>query len=99
MHLKSGQPCTGSRCRVTLSSPRPQCAGLGHSGPTRTDTLQPDADLAQRISADAARRGLILLTCGTCGNVIRILVPFTATDALLDESLAMLSASFDSLAG
>ena len=39
------------------------------------DPLQPDADLAKRIVAEAAQRGLILLTCGTWGNVVRILVP------------------------
>jgi 4-aminobutyrate aminotransferase/(S)-3-amino-2-methylpropionate transaminase len=59
---------------------------------------QPDADLAKRIAAEAAARGLILLTCGTYGNVIRILVPLTASDALLDEGLAILAACFDALA-
>ena len=32
-------------------------------------------------------------TCGTYGNVIRILVPLTASDALVDEGLAILSAA------
>jgi len=53
--------------------------------------LQPDADLAKRIVAEAAQRGLILLTCGTWGNVVRILVPLTAADALLDEGLGILA--------
>jgi 4-aminobutyrate aminotransferase/(S)-3-amino-2-methylpropionate transaminase len=53
--------------------------------------LQPDADLAKRIAAEAARRGLILLTCGTWGNVVRILVPLTAADSLLDEGLGILA--------
>jgi 4-aminobutyrate aminotransferase/(S)-3-amino-2-methylpropionate transaminase len=52
---------------------------------------QPDADLAKRIVAEAARRGLILLTCGTWGNVVRIMVPLTASDALLDEGLGILA--------
>ena len=43
----------------------------------RRSAHQPDADLAKRIVAEAARRGLILLTCGTWGNVVRILVPLT----------------------
>ena len=43
------------------------------------DIKQPDADLAKRISAEASKRGLILLTCGTYGNVIRVLVPLTAS--------------------
>ena len=62
------------------------------------DIKQPDADLAKRISAEATKRGLILLTCGTYGNVIRVLVPLTASDAILDEGLAIIAASFDALA-
>lgn len=62
------------------------------------DLKQPDADLAKRINAEAAARGLILLTCGTYGNVIRILVPLTASNALLDEGLAVMAACFDALA-
>jgi 4-aminobutyrate aminotransferase / (S)-3-amino-2-methylpropionate transaminase / 5-aminovalerate transaminase len=58
---------------------------------------QPDADLARRITAEATARGLILLTCGTHGNVIRILVPLTASDVLIDEGLAIMSACFDAL--
>jgi 4-aminobutyrate aminotransferase/(S)-3-amino-2-methylpropionate transaminase len=59
------------------------------------DIHQPDADLAKRVASEATKRGLILLTCGTYGNVIRVLVPLTASNAILDEGLAMLAASFD----
>ncbi|QCB44981.1 4-aminobutyrate--2-oxoglutarate transaminase [Hydrogenophaga sp. PAMC20947] len=61
------------------------------------DPHQPDADLTKAIAAEATKRGLILLTCGTYGNVVRILVPLTASDALLDEGLAIIAASLDSL--
>ena len=61
------------------------------------DVKQPDADMAKRIATDAAARGLVLLTCGNYGNVIRILVPLTASDALLDEGLAIMAACFDAL--
>jgi len=57
------------------------------------DVTRPDAELTQRIVAEAARRGLILLSCGTSANVIRILVPLTAADALLDEGMAILAES------
>lgn len=57
------------------------------------DIHQPDADLAKRLVAEATKRGLILLSCGTSGNVIRILVPLTASDALVDEGLAIIDAS------
>jgi 4-aminobutyrate aminotransferase/(S)-3-amino-2-methylpropionate transaminase len=62
------------------------------------DVKQPDADLAKRITAEATTRGLILLTCGTYGNVIRILVPLTASDAVIDEGLAIMAACFDAVA-
>ncbi|MBB1073574.1 4-aminobutyrate--2-oxoglutarate transaminase [Rhodoferax sp. 4810] len=57
------------------------------------DAHQPDADLAKRLSSEATTRGLILLTCGTYGNVVRILVPLTASDAIVDEGLAIIEAS------
>ncbi|MBN8488666.1 MAG: 4-aminobutyrate--2-oxoglutarate transaminase [Burkholderiales bacterium] len=55
------------------------------------DLSQPDADLTKRICAEAIQRGLILLSCGTYGNVIRILVPLTASDAVIDEGMAVLA--------
>ena len=57
------------------------------------DILQPDADLTKRLCAEATRRGLILLSCGTYGNVLRILVPLTASDALVDEGLTIMEAA------
>jgi 4-aminobutyrate aminotransferase / (S)-3-amino-2-methylpropionate transaminase / 5-aminovalerate transaminase len=54
------------------------------------DLHQPDAEMAKRICAEATKRGLILLSCGTYGNVIRILVPLTASDAIVDEGLAII---------
>ena len=54
---------------------------------------QPDAQLTKKVVSEAARRGLILLSCGTSANVIRILVPLTAADALLDEGMAILAES------
>jgi 4-aminobutyrate aminotransferase/(S)-3-amino-2-methylpropionate transaminase len=59
------------------------------------DPHEPDADLAKRVAAQAAQLGLILLTCGTYGNVIRILVPLTASDAVVDEGLEILGRSLD----
>lgn len=56
------------------------------------DIHQPDADMAKRLAAEATQRGLILLTCGTYGNVVRILVPLTASDAIVDEGLAIMDA-------
>lgn len=57
------------------------------------DPAKPDADLAKRLVAEAAKRHLIVLACGTYSNVIRILVPLTASDELLDEGLQIIGES------
>mgnify|MGYP000857378261 CR=1 FL=1 len=62
------------------------------------DVHRPDAALAKKVVAEAARRGLILLSCGTYGNVIRILVPLTASDELLEEGLGILADSLAAVA-
>ncbi|MBT8057201.1 MAG: 4-aminobutyrate--2-oxoglutarate transaminase [Xanthomonadales bacterium] len=51
------------------------------------DAAQPDPDLAQRVVAEAYRHGLVLLSCGSRGNVIRFLPALTITDALAEEGL------------
>jgi 4-aminobutyrate aminotransferase/(S)-3-amino-2-methylpropionate transaminase len=61
------------------------------------DVHQPDADLAKAVVAEAAKRGLVLLSCGVYGNVIRILVPLTASDSLLDEGLGILAETLQAL--
>jgi 4-aminobutyrate aminotransferase/(S)-3-amino-2-methylpropionate transaminase len=62
------------------------------------DLARPDADLTKRICAAALDRGLVLLSCGSHGNVIRVLVPLVASDALIDEGLAILADCFKALA-
>ncbi|MEI2414808.1 4-aminobutyrate--2-oxoglutarate transaminase [Orrella sp. JC864] len=57
------------------------------------DPHKPDAELTRRIVAEAGKRKLILLSCGTYGNVIRVLVPLTASDELLDEGLEIIAQS------
>lgn len=58
---------------------------------------EPDAELAKALVAAAAERGLILLSCGMYANVIRILVPLTASDALIDEGLEIIEQSLTAL--
>jgi 4-aminobutyrate aminotransferase len=50
-------------------------------------------DLASRTTAAARERGLVLLSCGIYGNVIRILVPLSIDDALLERGLDLLEES------
>lgn len=55
-------------------------------------TGAPDADLAKRVQQAALKQGLLLLTCGVYGNVIRFLFPLTIEDAVFDEALLILDA-------
>jgi 4-aminobutyrate aminotransferase/(S)-3-amino-2-methylpropionate transaminase len=64
------------------------------------ETKAPAADLAGATVAAARERGLVLLSCGLHGNVIRILVPLVIEDddlgrglELLEDSLGAASAS------
>ncbi|QFG35093.1 4-aminobutyrate aminotransferase [Paracoccus pantotrophus] len=59
------------------------------------DRSQPDAQLTAAIVAEAEARGLILLSCGTRYNVIRLLPPLTIPDAQLSEALAILEAAIE----
>ena len=45
------------------------------------------------MQAAALKRGLLLLTCGVYGNVIRFLFPLTIEDSVFDEGLAVLDAA------
>lgn len=60
-------------------------------------TKEPAAELTKALVAKAAEKGLVLLSCGTYGNVIRILVPLTASDALVDEGLDIIERSLEEL--
>ncbi len=61
-------------------------------------THTPNAAAVAQVVAKARDKGLILLSCGTYGNVLRILVPLTAEDALLDKGLAIIEECFAELA-
>ena len=52
---------------------------------------EPDAELTAAILTHAEARGLILLSCGTRLNVVRLLAPLTIPDAVLAEGLDMLA--------
>jgi 4-aminobutyrate aminotransferase/(S)-3-amino-2-methylpropionate transaminase len=50
-------------------------------------TDEPDPETTKQVLAKARAHGLILISCGVYGNAIRLLVPLTASDALIDEGL------------
>ena len=53
-------------------------------------TGAPDADRTKQIQQAALKRGLLLLTCGVYGNVLRFLFPLTIEDAVFEEALVIL---------
>jgi 4-aminobutyrate aminotransferase / (S)-3-amino-2-methylpropionate transaminase / 5-aminovalerate transaminase len=54
-------------------------------------TTEPDADLTKALLAGAHAAGVIVLSCGTFGNVVRFLPPLTIGDDLLTEGLDVLA--------
>ena len=63
------------------------------------DAEQPDADLTKAMVSLAQQRGLILLSCGIRGNVIRFLPAFTISDELINEGLDIVRACLEELQG
>lgn len=63
----------------------------------RADGTMPNPEMANAIRVEALSRGLILLTCGVYGNVIRFLAPLTVDDTVFAEALDILEASVDAV--
>ena len=53
-------------------------------------TKEPDKEFTQAVIQNAYKSGLLLLSAGTAGNIIRTLMPFVIDDATLDEGLDLL---------
>jgi 4-aminobutyrate aminotransferase / (S)-3-amino-2-methylpropionate transaminase / 5-aminovalerate transaminase len=52
--------------------------------------FDPDPEATKLLTQKALELGLIVLSCGIYGNVIRILVPLTASDKVIDEGMNLL---------
>lgn len=57
------------------------------------DIGQPAPEFAAALKTEAAQRGLLLLTCGNHGNIVRVMVPLTIPFGQLDEGLEIFEAS------
>jgi 4-aminobutyrate aminotransferase len=68
---------------------------LCHGG----DVKKPAADVTKAVIAEAAKRGLVLLSCGSYGNVLRLMLPLTVSDEILAEGLDIIEASFEAVKG
>ena len=57
-----------------------------------TDT--PDADLTNAVAKACHAQGVVVLTAGTYGNVLRFLPPLVIGEELLNDGLDVLEAAF-----
>jgi 4-aminobutyrate aminotransferase/(S)-3-amino-2-methylpropionate transaminase len=62
---------------------------LVKSGTART-TKEPNPEATKAIAAACLQAGVIILTCGTYGNVVRLLPPLVISDELLEDGLDVL---------
>lgn len=58
---------------------------------------EPDAELTKALCAAAHAKGVIVLSCGTYGNVLRFLPPLAISDDLLNEALDILAEALAAL--
>ena len=102
---RAGERIAGSfrswaECYPSIGDVRGLGAMVGMELVTDRGSRRPDKALTGRLLAAALRRGVILLSAGTYGNVVRVLAPLTADDALLDEGLdAMAEALAETMGG
>jgi len=61
------------------------------------ETKEPATDAAKALVKFCYDRGLIILSCGNYGNVIRTLMPLVITDELLDKGLNIIEEGLTSL--
>ncbi|WP_181703482.1 4-aminobutyrate--2-oxoglutarate transaminase [Chthonobacter albigriseus] len=78
---------------VAITGIRGPGAMIGFDIVKSRGAYEPDPEATKRVTAAALEEGLILLSCGVYNNAIRILVPLTASDAIVDEGLDKLEAS------
>jgi 4-aminobutyrate aminotransferase / (S)-3-amino-2-methylpropionate transaminase / 5-aminovalerate transaminase len=62
------------------------------------DTRQPAKEETEEVLRHCREHGLILLSAGSYGNVLRLLVPFVITDDQFDEGLDVLESSLAAVA-
>ena len=58
----------------------------------------PDPEMTRSLTAKALDNGLVLLVCGVFANSVRILVPLTASNAIVEEGLDIIERSLIELA-
>lgn len=75
---------------VPITAIRGHGAMIGFDIVKRRGEYEPDPDATKRVTSAALANGLILLSCGVHANAIRILVPLTVSDEILNDGLRRL---------
>lgn len=75
---------------MPLAAIRGPGAMIGFEIVKERGTFDPDPEATRLLTQKALELGLIVLSCGIYGNVIRILVPLTASDKVIDEGMNLL---------
>ncbi len=75
---------------MPLAAIRGPGAMIGFEIVKERGTFDPDPEATKLLTQKALELGLIVLSCGIYGNVIRILVPLTASDKVIDEGMNLL---------
>ena len=57
----------------------------------KSGTAEPDPELTKTLCAKAHTQGVLVLSCGTYGNILRFLPPLSISDELLHEGLGVLA--------
>lgn len=98
----------GSRLKQRLESIRsttPEIAEIRGPGLmvavefNTADGSAPNPEMANAVRVEALSRGLVLLTCGVFGNVIRFLAPLTVPEDVFAEGLDIVEASIGAVRG
>lgn len=63
------------------------------------DVSRPATGLTAQLVAGCHKRGLLVVTAGSAGNIVRVLCPLVITDEQLDEGLAILGEELARVAG
>ena len=63
----------------------------------KSGTAEPDPELTKALCAKAHAQGVLVLSCGTFGNILRFLPPLSISDELLNEGLDVLADTLKSL--
>ena len=81
-----------------ISAPRGPGAMVAFDVLKDAGSGEPDGARAKAVTSAALAKGLILLSCGVHGETIRILVPLTASEDVIDEGLDIIEASLREVA-